>query len=229
MNWKGLILNFAVIFGYAMSPLIFAMIGLAVIRPKTVKVASWVSAIAVTALCFMVLKGGGGAQETVIAAGILAFIISIAFYMAARHIITSVGTKYLLAFIISFGIGFAALFGTGYILGNIFNNDEGITLLVAISIGLVTWMLSFMRLGKNKSITDIVYSTVSSFKNVGDAVASRMNENDTPYYAQAEKEIASNNQDTGLWAQSLVYADGNFEKRKIEYMKLRVKQLKRKI
>ena len=226
MNWKGLILYFAVIFGYAMNPLIFSMIGLAVIRPKTIKVALWVSAIAVTAVCFLALKGGV-VQETVIAAGILAFIISIALYMMTRHIITSVGTKYLLAFIISFGIGFAAFFGAASILVEMFNHDDTITLSGAILVSLVTWRISFMQL-KNKSITDIFYGAISSFKNVGDAVASRMDENDTSYYAQAEKEIANNNQDTGLWAQALVYAEGDFEKRKIEYMKLRVKQLKRK-
>lgn len=141
----------------------------------------------------------------------------------------SVGTNYILAFIISFGIGFAAFFGIGFSISNVLGWHENETFFVAIPIGLIVWLITFKKLSGNMSTTDMVYSAISSFKSVGDAVASRMDENDTPYYAQAEKEIASNNQDTGLWAQALVYADGNFEKRKIEYMKLRVKQLKRKI
>jgi len=45
-------------------------------------------------------------------------------------------------------------------------------------------------------------------------------------YSFAENEISTNNINAGLWSQALVKANGNEDLRKVEYMKLRVKQLK---
>ena len=50
---------------------------------------------------------------------------------------------------------------------------------------------------------------------------------DTKYYAVAEKEIESGNIDAGLWAKSLVNTKGNESLRKVEYIKLRAKQLQK--
>ena len=48
---------------------------------------------------------------------------------------------------------------------------------------------------------------------------------DPQYYALAEQEINDGTFDKGLWAKALVNANGKEEQRKIEYMKMRVKQL----
>ena len=55
-----------------------------------------------------------------------------------------------------------------------------------------------------------------------------VNEDDSNYYAIAEQEIHDDVINKGLWSQALVAADGDESKRKIEYMKLRVKQLKKR-
>lgn len=53
----------------------------------------------------------------------------------------------------------------------------------------------------------------------------KLKEPDSQYYEQAEQEIEDGSLDKGLWAKALVKAEGNEELRKIEYMKLRAKQL----
>ena len=46
------------------------------------------------------------------------------------------------------------------------------------------------------------------------------------FYAVAEKEVDDNAVDGGLWSKALIEANGDESLRKIEYMKLRVQQLK---
>ena len=53
------------------------------------------------------------------------------------------------------------------------------------------------------------------------------NEPDPLYYAQAEQEIIDGTFDKGLWSKALVNAEGREELRKVEYMQLRAKQLKK--
>lgn len=245
MNWMGLLLIFASALGYATTSMLLAAICLALVRPRTLADASFTSACAITVVSVMEIEGGG-AEGFVIASGILAFVISITLYMVVLAIIGNQQDKQksekaqfgetigkvtpinkILTFMISFGIGFASFYGTAVILDDIFRSRT-INWLGGITVGLLIWRIAFKMLSRFKNATDIVYSAVSSFKNVRDVVASRMAENDASYYAQAEKEITNGNQDEDLWALALVKAEGNSEKRKIEYMKLRVKHLKQK-
>ncbi len=46
-------------------------------------------------------------------------------------------------------------------------------------------------------------------------------------YAIAEKEVDGNQINSGFWSKALVKANGNEELRKVEYIKLRVAQLKK--
>ena len=55
----------------------------------------------------------------------------------------------------------------------------------------------------------------------------RSEEQSLEYYTVAEQEITDNTYDKGLWSKALVEAKGNEDLRKVEYMKLRVKQLVR--
>jgi hypothetical protein len=50
-------------------------------------------------------------------------------------------------------------------------------------------------------------------------------EPDPRYYAQAEQEVDDGNFDKGLWSKALINANGKEELRKVEFMKLRAKQL----
>jgi len=54
----------------------------------------------------------------------------------------------------------------------------------------------------------------------------KIQEDDTPLYVEADKEIQSNNVEPGLWSKALVKANGNENKQKALYIKMRVKQLK---
>jgi len=47
------------------------------------------------------------------------------------------------------------------------------------------------------------------------------------YYGQAEQEINDGTFNKGLWAKALTKANGNEDRRKAEYIKLRVKQLQK--
>jgi len=51
-------------------------------------------------------------------------------------------------------------------------------------------------------------------------------EENTDYYAVAESEIVNGCYDKGLWSKALVEAKGDEAQRKVEYMKLRARQLK---
>ncbi len=60
-----------------------------------------------------------------------------------------------------------------------------------------------------------------------DDVPSSSCEGDSVFYEMAEKEVDEENIIQGIWSQALVNAQGNEDLRKIEYMKIRVNQLKR--
>ena len=53
-------------------------------------------------------------------------------------------------------------------------------------------------------------------------------ESEFNFYAQAEEEVENGTFEKGLWAKSLIEADGDESKRKITYMKLRAEQLERR-
>ena len=59
-------------------------------------------------------------------------------------------------------------------------------------------------------------------------ISEMVNTDESELYAMAEKEVDEGVINQGLWSQALVKADGDESKRKIEYMKLRVKQLKKR-
>jgi len=51
---------------------------------------------------------------------------------------------------------------------------------------------------------------------------------DNVYYEKASNEIENNNQDTGLWLKSMSISDGDINKQKAVYIRLRAKQLNEK-
>ncbi len=79
-------------------------------------------------------------------------------------------------------------------------------------------------------ITSVVQnfkSIIVDAKDTTDELTSLVNTGDEDLYAIAEKEVNQKNTKQGLWSQALVNAKGDENLRKVEYMKLRVKQLKR--
>lgn len=131
---------------------------------------------------------------------------------------------------------FAASIGAFYVTGKIVHemnyatNDYiygFITWVPALSAGAFTGFILYQVFVVKKSPMNIFSDTVSTVKNISDSVSSSIDEIDAPYYALAEKELNEGKRNEGLWSQALVKAEGNDNKRKSEYIKMRVKQLKR--
>lgn len=80
---------------------------------------------------------------------------------------------------------------------------------------------------KNRSGADIVADAVEKVADAKEAVEMRIQSHSPDLLAKAEQEVESGRIDAGLWSQALVKAKGNEQLRKVEYMKLRAKQLKR--
>ena len=104
------------------------------------------------------------------------------------------------------------------------NAEPGVVGLVT---GIIVFILSVFILSMNevkKSGIDIVsgvFNSVNSIQNNIDLKSAN-------FYAVAEEEYDGGMIDKGLWSQALVKAKGDESLRKVEYMKLRVMQLKQK-
>ncbi len=75
--------------------------------------------------------------------------------------------------------------------------------------------------------TSLTPSPKLNIKKAKNKFSSLVSEKDSDFYAIAEKEVNDENTVQGIWSLALVNAQGNENLRKIEYMKLRAKQLKR--
>jgi hypothetical protein len=76
---------------------------------------------------------------------------------------------------------------------------------------------------RNFSLT----STIGAVKDMKESIEFDLEEKSADFYAQAEEEFDEGVIDKGLWSQAFVKSKGNENLRKLEYMKLRVKQLKK--
>jgi hypothetical protein len=128
----------------------------------------------------------------------------------------------LLAYALLIGLGHL-IFGSGYS----YKTGSGIPFLITILVGVSAIIITFKSFPK-KSIKSSVADSFSFVKDTANEISSMVNEDDSNYYAIAEQEINDGVTNKGLWSQALVAADGDESKRKIEYMKLRVKQLKKR-
>lgn len=80
---------------------------------------------------------------------------------------------------------------------------------------------------RKTNFKSLVGQTVSHLGNVRDDISSAVGSADNEYYAIAEREVVEGTYDDGLWSRALVEAKGDESKRKIEYINLRVKQLRK--
>ncbi|GAB1426531.1 hypothetical protein MASR2M16_37650 [Thauera terpenica] len=95
---------------------------------------------------------------------------------------------------------------------------------VASLFAAVTSVLIFYFLAKRITGADNLKSLLLYFQSM---IGLDFDGGSSSFYAQAEKECESGNVDKGLWSQALVKAKGDESRRKIEYMKLRVRNLQR--
>jgi hypothetical protein len=83
------------------------------------------------------------------------------------------------------------------------------------------------KLHGKRIFTATASKIIGSINDVKDGAELNRELKNANYYAQAEDEYDRGEIDKGLWSQALVNASGDESLRKVEYMKLRAKQLKR--
>ena len=102
----------------------------------------------------------------------------------------------------------------------------GLAWTFGILFGLIAIYISFKKL-HGISVKESIADIVTYIKSTTEDISSLVDNKDSKFYAISEKEIDEGKIDDGLWSQALVKAKGDENLRKIEYMKLRVKQLKK--
>ena len=88
---------------------------------------------------------------------------------------------------------------------------------------LVVFIISMNKVKRGQSAVDMASDALDAVKSIQNNVDLKS----ANFYAVAEEEYDSGIIDKGLWSQALVKAKGDETLRKVEYMKLRVMQLKR--
>ena len=131
-------------------------------------------------------------------------------------------------YLISIAIAAATFFAVGISLDG-FTRMRGHDITVFASIaGIIAFVISLFNIKIGKSSTTIASDTISAIKDIKDNIESNLEEKHADLYAKAEEEYDNGEIDKGLWSQALVKAKGDEKLRKVEYMKLRAKQLKKK-
>lgn len=120
----------------------------------------------------------------------------------------------------SVGIGILTFFIIGITLGSLTDLKEVPSTVFAILLGLIAMYISFKNLGGS------LQGSIADSITYVNGISSLVDDNDSKYFAIAEQEINDNNIDKGLWSQALVKSKGDENLRKVEYMKLRVRQIK---
>jgi hypothetical protein len=95
----------------------------------------------------------------------------------------------------------------------------GVAMAIAVCIALI-W-----KLMKSRPLQAIPRAVRSASK-MKDQMAFECSDQDSELFALAEEEMISGQVDKGTWAQALVKAGGNEEKRRADYIVLRVKKMR---
>lgn len=93
--------------------------------------------------------------------------------------------------------------------------------------GIITFSISLYIARTGRGGVAIASDALGAIKDVKETIESNIDSKQADLYARAENEYENGEIDKGLWSQALVKAKGDEKLRKVEYMKLRVKQLKR--
>ncbi len=118
-------------------------------------------------------------------------------------------------------IGFLTFIGTYTYVEN--SNIRGADTFALVATAIVC-LIAFVYF---RGTAKVVSGAISKASAVKDEVSTRLNAGNSDLYAIAEREINEGKADNGLWSQALVNVQGNEALRKVEYMKLRAKQLRR--
>lgn len=105
--------------------------------------------------------------------------------------------------------------------------EDGLALVVTSIISIVIFFIAINKLGSDESGSTMVSNVFGAMRDMKDGVEFNLEQKSADLYAQAEEEYDNGKIDKGLWSQALINAKGEESLRKVEYMKLRAKQLKK--
>lgn len=77
-----------------------------------------------------------------------------------------------------------------------------------------------------EDLSNSIAEGAASIRSFKDSVDVRIEKNENELFAFAEAEVDEGRQNKGLWSKALIQANGDESRRKIEYMKLRMKQIR---
>lgn len=106
------------------------------------------------------------------------------------------------------------------------DHSDSTAIVSASVVGLVVLVILLKSFLSKNNPVEAITSDLVSFRETKEALQFKSDEHDDELYAQAEMEINDGIIDQGMWSRALVNASGSEELRKVEYMKLRVRQLR---
>ena len=131
--------------------------------------------------------------------------------------------KYVIALVIGIVLFFLSFL---FIHELFYDLDDDLIGIIAIIIAVISATYTYKYL-KKTGLKETAALGVSKLKSTIDDVSSIVDDKETVFFAKAEKEIDNGEIDEGLWSLALVKSKGDENLRKAEYIKLRVKQLKK--
>jgi len=131
-------------------------------------------------------------------------------------------------FIVSIIIAVLVFFAVGFSLDEFTRLKGDDIFLWAIISGVIALVISLYKIKAGKTGSAIASDAIGAIKDIKESIESNIDSKQAEYFAIAEQEYEDGKIDKGLWSQALVKAKGNENLRKVEYMKLRAKQLKKK-
>lgn len=130
-------------------------------------------------------------------------------------------------FVVSFLISVVVLFATANLLAYGFNMREPTLTIIAIVSAISSFFISIRIFKKGKSGTELASAVIGTVKDLKEDIETNIEIKQADFYALAEEEVENGEIDKGIWSQALIKAKGDEKLRKVEYMKLRAKQLKK--
>ena len=131
--------------------------------------------------------------------------------------------KFVKKLLLSIIIAVAAVVGVA-IIGELLNMSDTAEGSIASSIGIIVFFICIYKFKVFKAMKELKESMSGLIKKLKEYIDDSDN---ADLYAIAEEEYDREEVDKGLWSQALVKAKGDDNLRKVEYIKLRVRQLKK--
>jgi len=115
----------------------------------------------------------------------------------------------------------------GWVISKVTETNGLLPVVVTSIISIVIFFIAIRKFGSDKSGVDMVSNVFGTITDMKDAVEFNLEQKSADLYAQTEEEYNNGKINKGLWSQALIKAKSVEHLRKVEYMKLRAKQLKK--